>query len=180
MNNLFKQNSSHQNVKITKKLLVHHWCPFRVKLLYITSFCFNDFDPRPETLVRSLQCRLDSGLERCPVGMSLTCWSLVQWRSTCNSSDSNLDYSEARILWIKTFSYYPTVNFEPRRAFVELLSHRIWRSSSVIRRIVVLLTPKIFANFVRDSLGSLEMSSWALSIVESLLTFLSNDSSSSD
>jgi len=60
LNIFFKRNSIRQNFK---KLFVHHYT-FRVKLLYIISFCF---DLRPEALTRSLQhvfvhideCRLE-------------------------------------------------------------------------------------------------------------------------
>jgi len=131
MNNLFKQNFIRQNIKITKKLFVHHyWYSFKVNLLYIISFCF---DPHFEALVRFLQCfvhigecRFDRARPGEMIRWDISCWSFVQWCSTRSSpSNSNLNCSKAKILWIKTFPYYSTASFELRRAFVEFLSHRI-------------------------------------------------------
>jgi len=51
-------------------------------------------------------------------------------------------------------------SWQPRRAFVKLLSHRIWSVHSL----------KVFANFIRGSTGSSEMSSWALSVITGVLT----------
>jgi len=145
-----------------------------LKLLYIISFCFDDsFDPCREALARSLQrvhigeCRFDSGLERCYIGMSrLVGHSFNDAPHIVIHRIQNC--SEVRIPWSKTFPYYPTASFEPRRVFVELSSQDLKRrSSSAIRHIVVSLT-RFFANFVRDSSSS-EMSSWALSIIAGVL-----------
>jgi len=96
-----------------------------------------------EALVCSLQrvlihigeCYLDNGeISHWDVS---TCWPLVQWRSTCSSSsDSNLDCSEARIPWTKTFPYYPTASFKPSDLCVQtrrpecMVSRRLWYLST--------------------------------------------------